>query len=117
MSTNPPTNEPDSDAELDNAILQIAAEAGSIERGRTISADWFPEAKAALTAWRDRCVAEAEKRATANGRRIQAEATLDKWKAIPYAGDSSEFPIFMHAQVEAWRYEVQQLTLTEPTHE
>lgn len=35
---------------LDEAILQIAYEAGKIERGKTISADCFPDAKSAIIA-------------------------------------------------------------------
>lgn len=37
-----------------------------------------------------------------DGRRIQAEATADKWRTLHDEGD---FNTFVHGQVEAWRYE------------
>jgi hypothetical protein len=65
------------------------------------------EAKAALTALLDSRIQEAR----IDGRRIQAEATLDKWLAYP---DEGGFTNFVHGQVEAWKYEA---SLTPPASE
>lgn len=36
--------------QIDGIILELAHQAGLIERGKTITADWFPEAQAAIQA-------------------------------------------------------------------
>jgi hypothetical protein len=51
-------------------------------------------------------IKQKEREAEVNGRRIQAEATLDKWRNDETS--VMDYADFLEAQVEAWRFELQQ---------
>lgn len=69
---------------------------------------WFSDDKQELT----NLIQTLEKKALTNGRRIQAEASSDKWDWYVEQGIQSEFDSFLIAQREAWRYEAAQLNTT-----
>lgn len=63
---------------------------------------WLADMERILSA-RDK---EIERKARLDGRRIQAEATLDKWKLTK----DGEFAIFLEGQIAAHRYELEELS-------